>query len=173
MAEENAGAPATQQERKLWPWAAVALVLVNIGLIVAALRQDGEQSADKPQSGDAPAKIATERPASAPAVDVRAKLPGRWSRTDGDYLLVVGEVKPDGRVDAKYLNPRPINVAKAELRKTEGVDEFFVELQDAGYPGCTYRLRYDEKRDVLEGVYFQAAMRQTYDVLFERIKENE
>jgi hypothetical protein len=46
--------------------------------------------------------------------------------------------------------------------------QLFIELRDANYPGSTYRLRYDAGRDVLEGAYFQAVERQTYDVSFVR-----
>jgi hypothetical protein len=48
------------------------------------------------------------------------------------------------------------------------VIELFIELQDQGYPGSTYRLKHNPEYDVMVGVYFQAAVRQTFDVVFER-----
>jgi len=40
------------------------------------------------------------------------------------------------------------------------------------YPGSTYTLTYDPRRDQLEGVYFQAAMQQRFDVVFVRLKSS-
>jgi hypothetical protein len=39
-----------------------------------------------------------------------------------------------------------------------------------GYPGTTYTLTYDRQRDQLAGVYFQAAVGQSFDVVFVRLK---
>ena len=44
----------------------------------------------------------------------------------------------------------------------------FVELRDAGYPGCLYQLKYFPEQDGLAGVYFQAAQQQKYEVMFVR-----
>ena len=38
------------------------------------------------------------------------------------------------------------------------------------YPGSTYKLMYDPKQDQLRGTYFQAALGQTFDVYFVRMK---
>jgi len=43
-------------------------------------------------------------------------------------------------------------------------------LTDVGYPGSTYTLTYDAKEDVLRGIYYQAAMKQSFDVYFTRMK---
>ena len=40
-------------------------------------------------------------------------LVGEWSRTDGGYIIRVLDIKPDGLVDAEYLNPKAINIAEA------------------------------------------------------------
>jgi hypothetical protein len=45
-----------------------------------------------------------------------------------------------------------------------------VELRDANYPGCTYNLKYDPQTDQLFGQYFQAALQETFDVTFARVK---
>jgi hypothetical protein len=45
-----------------------------------------------------------------------------------------------------------------------------VELRDTGYPGSVYTLTYNPKEDVLVGVYFQAAVKQNFDVFFTRMK---
>jgi hypothetical protein len=46
----------------------------------------------------------------------------------------------------------------------------FIELRDVNYPGSTYTLAYDPVSDQLKGDYFQAALRQTFDVFFTRVK---
>ncbi|RPJ22027.1 MAG: hypothetical protein EHM26_02365 [Desulfobacteraceae bacterium] len=73
-------------------------------------------------------------------------------------------------MEAGYFNPRPINVSKAQASKEGGKIKVFVELSDVGYPGSTYTLTHDPKEDVLRGVYFQAAMKQNFDVYFTRMK---
>lgn len=77
-------------------------------------------------------------------------------------------MSPEGRVDAAYLNPRPIRVARAGALWKGGVLTLFVELRDVSYAGSTYKLVYDPARDVLAGFCFQALQQQTYDVEFSR-----
>jgi hypothetical protein len=98
-------------------------------------------------------------------------LKGRWVRPDGGYVIQIRNVDGTGKIDAGYLNPRPINVSKAQATKESGKIKVFVELSDVGYPGSTYTLTYDAKQDVLVGVYHQAVMKQDFDVYFTRIKE--
>jgi hypothetical protein len=107
--------------------------------------------------------------------DTKAKtgfdvLKGRWLRPDGGYILDIRHVGGDGKMDASYFNPRPINVSKAEVTKEGGKMKVFVELRDTGYPGSVYTLTYEPKEDVLRGVYFQAAVKQNFDVYFTRMK---
>ena len=97
-------------------------------------------------------------------------LHGRWLRPDGGYILEVRDVDAGGAVEAVYLNPRPINVARAEAAREGSTLKLFVELRAPGYPGSTYTLRYDPARDRLEGIYFQAAMGQSFEVVFVRTK---
>jgi hypothetical protein len=97
-----------------------------------------------------------------------AKLKGRWLRQDGDYLIDVRDVGPDGRAEVAYFNPQPIQVARAEARRDGSTIELAVELRDTGYPGCIYRLRYAAGADQLQGTYFQAALGETYEVVFAR-----
>ena len=46
----------------------------------------------------------------------------------------------------------------------------FVELRAPNYPGSTYTLTYDSKRDELYGVYYQAVEGRNFDVVFARMK---
>lgn len=100
-----------------------------------------------------------------------ARLVGKWQRPDGGYVLEVRKAGVDGKLDAAYFNPSPIHVSKAEAHQ-DGADlRVQVELHDTGYPGCVYRLRYVPGEDCLRGTYYQAAMGETYDVDFVRLKE--
>jgi hypothetical protein len=96
-------------------------------------------------------------------------LIGRWQRPDGGYVLEVRSIGRDGNATVRYLNPRPINVARAEVSSQGDTSKLFVELQDVGYPGSTYTLVYDPKKDILLGIYFQAGTGQYFDVVFVRI----
>ena len=97
-------------------------------------------------------------------------LDGRWLRPDGGYILQIKSVDVGGKMEAGYFNPRPINVSKAQATKESGKIKVFVELSDVGYPGSTYTLTYDPKDDVLRGVYYQAAAKQSFDIYFTRMK---
>jgi len=103
-----------------------------------------------------------------PAGPDPVKLVGRWLRPDGGYILQLSAPSPDGRLQAEYFNPRPINVARAEWKHQEGYLGAFVELRAPNYPGSTYTLVYDPDRDLLVGIYFQAALQQQFEVFFER-----
>jgi hypothetical protein len=98
------------------------------------------------------------------------KLPGKWQRPDGGYIIDIRSVEPDGKMNAAYFNPQPIHVAKAEASQDGETINIFLELQGTNYPGSTYNLTYDPVNDCLKGSYFQAAIKQTFDVIFMRLK---
>ena len=97
-------------------------------------------------------------------------LKGRWLRPDGGYVLEIRAVDSNGAIDAVYLNPRPINIAKAEATRDDASVNVFVELRAPNYPGSTYKLTYDSRQDQLRGNYFQAVERQNFSVFFVRAK---
>jgi hypothetical protein len=97
------------------------------------------------------------------------KLPGRWQRTDGGYIIDIRSVDAAGKMRAAYYNPRPINVAKAEASLAGGLVKVVLELRDVNYPGSIYTLTYDKAADQLAGSYFQAVERATFDVSFTRM----
>ena len=97
-------------------------------------------------------------------------LKGRWLRPDGDYVLEIQNIKPDGDMEAAYFNPRPIHVAIAKVSQSGSATKVFVELRDTGYPGSAYNLVYDPGSDQLKGIYSQAALHQDFDVYFVRMK---
>jgi hypothetical protein len=98
-------------------------------------------------------------------------LEGRWQRPDGGYVLEIRKVFPSGVADAAYFNPNPIRVARATATGDPSSATVFVELQDINYPGSTYTLNYDPRRDILEGIYYQAMLDQSFDVVFVRLPE--
>jgi hypothetical protein len=97
-------------------------------------------------------------------------LKGRWLRPDGGYIIQIRSIDGSGKIDAGYFNPRPINVSKAQATGESGKIKVFIELRDTGYPGSSYTLTYDPEDDVLRGVYYQAVIKQSFDVYFTRMK---
>ena len=94
---------------------------------------------------------------------------GKWVRPDGGYIIDIRSIDPSGKIDAAYFNPNPIKVAAAQLRQENGALNLFIELRDTGYPGCTYKLSYDREHDQLKGVYYQAAVQESYNIYFVRL----
>ncbi len=101
--------------------------------------------------------------------DGRDPFVGTWRRMDGGYVLRVG-ASTNG-VRAEYFNPRPIHVSRVELRPAATDRELTVELRDTGYPGSTYTLRHNDAADTLEGLYFHAGLKQSFNVAFARAQE--
>ena len=131
-------------DERRWPLMALTIV-VAVGIVSAIVLLQGERSGFE-------------------------TLIGRWFRLDGGYVLEIRAVDPSGKVDAQYLNPRPINIAKAEATRDGSKLNVFVELRAPNYPGSTYTLVYDREQDQLRGIYFQAALGQSFDVYFVRMK---
>jgi len=96
------------------------------------------------------------------------KLIGPWLRPDGGYVIDIRNISAGGMMEAAYFNPRPINVSRAEVARKKGSLEVFIELRDTGYPGSTYTLVYDPQQDVLSGIYYQATIGQSFEVIFVR-----
>ncbi len=91
---------------------------------------------------------------------------GTWVRPDGGYVLDIKNVSSDGKIEAFYFNPNPINVATAQATIKSGKINVFVELRDIGYPGSYYTLTYDPDNDRLMGVYHHLVINQEFDVYF-------
>jgi hypothetical protein len=95
-------------------------------------------------------------------------LVGEWARPDGGYIIRIQGIKPDGSIDVGYFNPKEINIAEANVSRWKGLNKLFIKLQDEGYPGSTYTLYYYADKDALAGFYYQAAVKETYEVVFIR-----
>ncbi|MGA2498251.1 MAG: hypothetical protein ABSH20_10950 [Tepidisphaeraceae bacterium] len=151
----------------LWPLFCLIGFVIVTSLVVAWI-----MTADDPSVPAKPQLPAGQPTAgAAPDTAVRAKLVGRWFRLDGDYLLQIRSVRSDGSMDATYLNPRSINVAKAQVTRQGEQTSVYVELNDVGYPGSYYNLVYDAKQDHLTGTYSQKALNQQFQVEFMRMAE--
>jgi len=145
-----------QKDRKKWQLPLIFLVLMGLAAAVGynLLKDNSSETAGTAlQKKESP--------------DFK-RLIGSWVRPDGGYVIEISKIHPDGAVALAYFNPRPINVARASVSETDGVVELFVELRDLGYPGSTYTLKYNPEHDVMIGVYFQAAIQQPFDVIFQR-----
>ncbi|MHC4131973.1 MAG: hypothetical protein ACYSR3_08290 [Planctomycetota bacterium] len=103
-------------------------------------------------------------------VDLQS-LAGKWVRTDSPYMIEISEVGEDGTLQAGYYNPRSINVSATKAENKNGKLEVYIELRDTGYPGSNYTLNYNPVNDALEGIYFQAALQQKFNVVFMRMPE--
>ena len=111
--------------------------------------------------GIAPARATGQN--SQDMLDIR----GSWVRTDASYVI---ELRHDqgGSLQATYFNRRPIHVEKTEVMEKGGLLYVMIVLRDVNYPGSIYLLAYDGTKDVLQGTYFHAPSRQSYDVGFVR-----
>ncbi len=154
-------------ERNITTKTASQTALALLFLLACAACNRSEQ----PAAETAGTPAATNAPAPAAVKSEYLKLKGNWERPDGGYVLQIRDVAADGKLDAGYFNPSPINIARAVVYTEGGQIKVYVELRDANYPGCVYRLTYDPKADQLYGTYFQASMGQTYDITFARLKE--
>ena len=93
-------------------------------------------------------------------------LKGIWHRSDGPYTIEITDIQQKGKLMAKYFNPNPINVGKSYWRAENGKILIYIELRDRNYPGSVYRLIYDDKNNSLNGTYFQAVTKETFEVDF-------
>ena len=145
----------------------VVVIVVSLGLWWLSEGPDTElPAASRPI---AETKAATAPATAAPPRADFLKLKGQWLRPDGGYVLEVKSIDDGGRMEASYRNPGPIHVAKAEASQDGGTLKVFVELRDVNYPGSTYDLVYDPKSDSLQGIYYQAAMQERFEVVFTRM----
>jgi hypothetical protein len=102
--------------------------------------------------------------------DIQNRLIGKWQRSDGVYMLEILSATVDGKISARYFNPDPINVEKAEWKIVKNNLLILIVLRDVNYPGSTYTLEYSGDNNYLRGNYFQAVERTNYDVMFMRKK---
>lgn len=144
------------------PKAAVCLLLLAT---LAACRPEGDRGARSSSLGAAPGATRATAAAAEPA-----RLVGQWKRIDSDYVIAIDEAIPDGKLAARYLNPQPIHVSRAQWLKSGARLQLMVEMQDRGYPGSNYELDYDAAHDTLFGTYHHLGLNQDFQVSFYRLK---
>jgi hypothetical protein len=143
-----------RKKKRKWPILLICLVVLGLAAVVVY----GLMGGSSPKTAGSPKK-------EKPNFD---NLVGNWVRPDGGYVIEIRSIHPDGKVDAAYFNPRPIHVSRSNVSEENGIIQLFVELQGQGYPGSTYTLKYNSDLDALVGVYFQAVIKQQFDVVFQR-----
>jgi hypothetical protein len=121
--------------------------------------------------GEGPRSTATTLAARPAAVPDAQSLAGQWMRADSQYMLSIDGVLADGKLLARYLNPRPINVSRAEWKADGARLDLLVELRDRLYPGSYYELTYDAGSDGLSGVYHHLGTNEDFDVAFYRVRK--
>jgi hypothetical protein len=163
----------------------LAGLLLAIGTALLVLRgadRPGEPRVAGPAAQPAPAGAATSPGAagtdgpgaSERAVDADvARLVGQWLRTDYEYMIDIRAASPDGTLEARYLNPRPIHVSRAAWSRADGRLQVRVQMQDRGYPGNFYTLSYDPAGDGLHGTYHHLGLNQSFEVSFDRFAAGE
>lgn len=136
-------------------WKIVVLLLAGVASVVVGILLRG---------GDEPPKPPDIRP-----------LLGLWLRVGDDggdeKILDLRKGSAEGQVEAKYFNPKPIHVERAQVERDGEEMRLTVVLQDVGYPGSKYALTYDRATDSLRGTYFLAGSGESVEVVFERMKD--
>lgn len=109
--------------------------------------------------------------ASAPAAAAKSGmevLKGTWVRPDGGYTIVIKGIGANGQLEAMYSNPNLLPFARAQASRDGATLRASFELQAGGYAGSTYELAYDPASDRLKGIYYQAVVKQKFEVYFVR-----
>jgi len=134
---------------------------------LAGLALAGFAAATALAQGSAPTTPGAAAPAVTPVPGFDS-LKGAWVRPDGGYVIAIRGVAADGQLDAMYFNPRELPFMKAKATRDGATLRAFFALQAGGYAGSTYDLTYDPASDRLKGIYYQAVVKQKFDVYFVR-----
>ena len=158
--------PAPTSSKRRFP--VIWVALGSVGLAIAAgIFLYYLQSADSHQATATTAGESSSEKVALPLKDDQFRnLIGRWRRVDGGYIIDIRRIGANGQMDVAYYNPKSIHISRAEASLKKEAQYIFIELQDVGYPGSTYTLMYRPQQDILAGFYFQAAVKQTFEVVF-------
>ena len=140
---------------KSWAWRVLGIVLAW-ALMDLAMAQ-----------GTTPAPGGSPSPAPGETINLDV-LKGNWVRPDGGYTIAIRNIDPNGQIDATYFNPKQLPFAKARASREGATLRASFELRAGGYDGSTYDLTYDPASDRLKGIYYQAVLKQKFDVFFAR-----
>jgi uncharacterized protein (DUF2147 family) len=142
------------------PFRSLFGLLVAVLLVVMPFGTASAQPASPTTKGAA-------KPAASEKINLDV-LEGAWVRPDGGYVILIKKVGANGQLEASYFNPQPLPFAKAQVTREGTAVRLAFELQAGGYSGSTYDLVYDAASDRLKGVYYQAVMKQRFEVHFVR-----
>ena len=142
--------------------------LLNIALVIFIAGCN--QTTNKSTNESTPSPVKSEVNPSITENRDYKQLIGDYLRSDGIYTLKIISISEDGKIDAAYFNPNPINVGSAKWVFKDNSFYITVELRDVNYPGSTYTLQYFPEKQELAGNYYQATQQQNYDVVFIRQK---
>jgi hypothetical protein len=149
-----------------WVVLGLAVLVIAAGTILYIFQStDTRQTKTSP-----PGESRTENVAPSAEIDKFNNLIGRWRRVDGGYMIDIRRIDANGQMSAAYYNPKSIHVSRAAAALNDGAVSVFIELKDVGYPGSAYTLMYYPEQDILSGVYFQAVVKQSFEVIFTRVK---
>jgi hypothetical protein len=157
----------TNRPGQLLTCALLAVIIGGLGLV---LWPEDPTPAFVLNDGQLQSSATTTNAALGTAPDVSSVL-GNWLREDGGYQLRLTRDSDGEKLRAAYFNPQPINVSFASATNDSGTLKLRVELQDLNYPGCVYTLVHDRSNDRLLGTYFQAALNETFEVIFVRMPD--
>ena len=152
-------------KKKMYKSKIIILLCLSIIVLISVL----SYTKIKKEESQTPHTKSKKEAPQVPQIDIK-KLIGKWYRPDGGYLIDIQKIE-NGKLDAAYYNPKSINVSRALYMQKNGELKVFIELNDRGYPGSTYTLTYDGKKDMLAGDYFHAGMNQVFKVIFLRDKK--
>ena len=160
-------APASKKRGLSAKWVILGLagLAVVAGIFIYHFRYANTDSAKATQSVEAKGNRAT----SPSGDNAFKKLIGSWRRLDGGYIIDIRRIDANGQMSAAYYNPKSIHISRAEAAFNDGALSIFIELKDVGYPGSAYTLMYSPEQDILSGVYFQAVVKQSFEVIFTRV----
>jgi hypothetical protein len=164
---DDANKVAVRRSRKVHTLAILCACAVIIGGLLLYQNYTGHDDQKRRESSDTSQEASPSPKAS--TVDLQ-RLIGRWLRPDGGYVIDIRRIGSDGKMQAAYYNPRPINISKAHAHGQGEAIRLFIELRDVGYPGATYDLAYNRQQDTLVGFYHQPTAGQRFDVVFLRMQ---
>lgn len=145
----------TPKSNLIWWLLGVVVLTATIGVIFWKNRAVNQTTSTPPSQGQTKTNV-----------DL---LVGRWTRTDseGAYVIEIKSASSDGKLDARYFNPNPIKVGRAEWQKKNNL-VVVVELRDVNYPGSTYTLNFIPSENRMTGNYYQAVEGANFNVEFVR-----
>jgi hypothetical protein len=158
--QKQKSTPVEKKKSPLWIVILVIIVAGASGVIWQMNR------ADKSTKNTTTSSVSSNTPAKAD----QNLLVGRWTRTDseGAYVIEIKSAGAEGKLEANYFNPNPINVGHAEWQQKNGKLIVIVELRDVNYPGSTYTLNFFPSENRMTGNYYQAVQGQNFEVEFIR-----